>query len=47
MMLYGASTMGSCYLIAAICLQKAQQDESKEQIVWPTFILPFLGRRKV
>lgn len=25
--------MGSCYLIAAICLQRAQSDESKERIV--------------
>ncbi|KAL2106732.1 hypothetical protein VUR80DRAFT_6303 [Thermomyces stellatus] len=33
MMLYGASTMGSCYLIAAICLQRAQSDESKERIL--------------
>lgn len=33
MMLYGSSTMGSCYLIAALCLQQAQKDESKQQLV--------------
>ncbi|CAI4212103.1 unnamed protein product [Parascedosporium putredinis] len=30
MMLYGASTMGSCYLVAALCLRAAQNDKSKE-----------------
>ena len=33
MMLYGASTMGSCYLIASMCLRVAQKDESKEAMV--------------
>lgn len=32
--------MGSCYLIAAICLQQAQKYESKEQIVCYIFSHP-------
>ena len=42
MMLYGASTMGSCYLIASMCLRVAQKDESKEAIVsFTTSLRPF------
>ncbi|PKS09830.1 hypothetical protein jhhlp_004453 [Lomentospora prolificans] len=32
MMLYGSATMGSCYLIASLCLRAAQNDESKKQL---------------
>ncbi|KAL1845644.1 hypothetical protein VTK73DRAFT_461 [Phialemonium thermophilum] len=33
LMLYGATTMGSCYLIAALCLHTAQHDESRKKIM--------------
>ncbi|SPO06744.1 uncharacterized protein DNG_09438 [Cephalotrichum gorgonifer] len=33
MMMYGASTMGSCYLIASMCLRVAQKDADKEAIL--------------
>jgi hypothetical protein len=33
MMLYGSLTMGSCYLIAALCLKTAESDPSRKQIV--------------
>ena len=33
LMLYGATTMGSCYLIASMCLHAAEQDPSRKKIV--------------
>lgn len=33
MMLYGSVTMGSCYLVASMCLKAAQNDPSKERMV--------------
>lgn len=32
-MLYGSITMGSCYLVASMCLKAAQNDPSKERTV--------------
>jgi hypothetical protein len=34
-MLYGSVTMGSCYLIAALCLRAGQEDPSKSKTVCP------------
>lgn len=33
MMLYGSVTMGSCYLVASMCLKAVQNDPSKERMV--------------
>ncbi|KAL4894828.1 putative sugar transporter [Aspergillus ambiguus] len=33
MMLYGSLTMGSCYLIASICLKAAESDPSREKLL--------------
>jgi hypothetical protein len=33
MMLYGSTTMGSCHLIAAMCLCAAENDPSQKKIV--------------
>lgn len=33
MMLYGSLTMGSCYLVASMCLKAVDQDPSKELVV--------------
>lgn len=33
MMLYGSVTMGSCYLVASLCLKTAENDPSRERIV--------------
>ncbi|KAI1843932.1 hypothetical protein JX266_009988 [Neoarthrinium moseri] len=33
MMLYGSTTMGSCYLIAALCLKTAAEDPSRKKIL--------------
>lgn len=33
LMLYGATTMGSCYLIASMCLRAAEHDPSKKKLV--------------
>ncbi|CAM1504550.1 Fc.00g021410.m01.CDS01 [Cosmosporella sp. VM-42] len=33
MMLYGSVTMGSCYLVAALCLKTAESDPSRERIL--------------
>ncbi|KAF7552906.1 hypothetical protein G7Z17_g3977 [Cylindrodendrum hubeiense] len=33
MMLYGSLTMGSCYLVAALCLKTAAQDPSREKLL--------------
>lgn len=34
-MLYGAVTMGSCYLVAAICLKQAEVDPLRKRLVCP------------
>jgi hypothetical protein len=33
MMLYGSVTMGSCYLVAALCLHAAEGDPSQKKTV--------------
>lgn len=32
-MLYGSLTMGSCYLVASMCLKAVEKDPSKEFVV--------------
>lgn len=32
-MLYGAVTMGACYLIAALCLEAGEDDPSRRRLV--------------
>jgi hypothetical protein len=36
MMLYGSTTMGACYLVAALCLRAAQNGQAdKKQVSLP------------
>jgi hypothetical protein len=48
-MLYGSVTMGSCYLIAALCLRAGEEDPSKSKTVcsfifWPSQVVADICR---